>query len=301
MLPKQLLKEIKKIEIKTKQLVEAGYAGNYKSVFKGRGVEFAGIREYYRGDEYRSIDWKVTARSGKLHVKEHIEERELQVIIALDLSRSMAFGSGTKEKRETAVEFASAIIYSASSNNDRTGICLFTDKIEKYIPPAKGTVHNLRLIRELLYYLPQSYKTDISNALNFLINTITRRSVIFFITDSNTLEHAQKELKVISNKHDFILVIVIDQRETELPNIGLIELEDPETGEEVLFDTSNRKIVDQLLHQQMLNKLKILDLCKKIGIDKIELQAGKPIIEPLSKLFSEREKRRSCYISNINE
>ena len=161
MLPKELLKEVKRIEIKTRHFVDSLYSGSYRSVFKGRGIEFAGIRKYNRGDDFKAIDWKVSARSGNLHLREHIEERELQVVVALDLSASMAFGSGSREKRETAVEFAAAMCLAADRNNDRAGVCLFTDKIEKFLPPAKGKTHVLHLIRELLYYIPENKKTNL--------------------------------------------------------------------------------------------------------------------------------------------
>ncbi|HNW35450.1 MAG TPA: DUF58 domain-containing protein, partial [Candidatus Ozemobacteraceae bacterium] len=160
MLPRELLREIRQIEIRTRHLVDSVYAGGYRSIFKGRGIEFAGIREYSRGDEYRSIDWRVTARTGDLHVREHIEERELQMVVALDLSASMSFGTGSREKRETAVEFSAAMTMAADRNNDRVSICLFTDRVEMFVPPAKGRTHVLRLIHDLLYTLPENKASD---------------------------------------------------------------------------------------------------------------------------------------------
>lgn len=242
MLPKELLKEVRRIEIKTRQFVDSLYSGTYRSVFKGRGIEFAGIRKYYRGDDFRNIDWKVSARSGKLHIREHIEERELQVVVALDLSASMAFGSGSREKRETAVEFAAAMALVADRNNDRAGVCLFTDRAEKFIPPSKGKTHILHLIRELLYYIPQRQGTDLKAPLDFLNSTLSRRSVVFLVTDALNAGEIESQLKIASFRHDLILVLVRDKRESDLPNVGLIELEDPETGEEIVFDTSDRAV-----------------------------------------------------------
>jgi uncharacterized protein (DUF58 family) len=226
MLPKELLKEVRRIEIKTRHLVDSLYSGGYRSVFKGRGIEFAGIREYYRGDEYRSIDWKVSARSGGLHVREHIEERELQLVVALDLSASMAFGSGSREKRESAVEFAAAMLLAAERNNDRAGACLFTDRVEKYFQPAKGKTHVLRLIRELLYFIPQQRKTDVKTPLDYLNSTLNRRSIVFIVTDALRIGTAERELRIAAARHDLILVLVRDPRELQIPDVGMVEIED---------------------------------------------------------------------------
>ncbi|GAB4276439.1 MAG: DUF58 domain-containing protein [Candidatus Rifleibacteriota bacterium] len=293
MLPKELLKEVKRIEIKTRHLVESLYAGGYKSVFKGRGIEFAGIREYYRGDEFRSIDWKVSARSGKFHVREHIEERELQVLVALDLSASMEFGSGTREKRESAVEFAAAMSMAAEKNNDRVGICLFTDKVEKFVPPAKGKTHILRLIRELLYFVPQGKKTDLKSLLDFVNSTVTRRSILFLVTDAINISAIDRELRIAAARHDLILVLLRDERERDIPDIGLIEIEDPETGEERLFDTSDRTAVAELLRRRFVAEGNLLKRCQNLGIDVIEIVAGESVVKPVCRLFSERERRLS--------
>ena len=245
MLPKELLKEVRQIEIKTKRLVNSVYAGGYRSVFKGRGIEFAGIREYYRGDEFRSIDWKVSARTGGWHVREHVEERELQVLVALDLSASMAFGTSSKEKRETAVEFSAAMGLAAERNNDRVGMCLFTDEVEKYVAPAKGKTHILRLIRDLLYYIPNYKNTNLKKALDFINNTLTRRSVVFLVTDGINVPSLDRELSITAARHDMIMVIVRDKHEELLPDVGLVEVEDPETGHEIIIDTSDRRLLEE--------------------------------------------------------
>ncbi|NLV95076.1 MAG: DUF58 domain-containing protein [Candidatus Riflebacteria bacterium] len=288
MLPKELLKEVRRIEIKTRQFVDSLYSVTYRSVFKGRGIEFAGIRKYYRGDDFRNIDWKVSARSGKLHIREHIEERELQVVVALDLSASMAFGSGSREKRETAVEFAAAMALVADRNNDRAGVCLFTDKAEKFIPPSKGKTHILHLIRELLYYIPQRQGTDLKAPLDFLNSALSRRSVVFLVTDALNAGEIESQLKIASFRHDLILVLVRDKRESDLPDVGLIELEDPETGEEIVFDTSDRRLVEEFKVKTDVRDREFEKMCKNLGIDMIKLSAGKSIVEPVCCLFSNR-------------
>lgn len=288
MLPKELLKEVRRIEIKTRQFVDSLYSGTYRSVFKGRGIEFAGIRMYYRGDDFRNIDWKVSARTGKLHIREHIEERELQVVVALDLSASMAFGSGSREKRETAVEFAAAMALVADRNNDRAGVCLFTDRAEKFIPPSKGKTHILHLIRELLYYIPQRQGTDLKAPLDFLNSTLSRRSVVFLVTDALDAGEIESQLKIASFRHDLILVLVRDKRERNLPDIGLIELEDPETGEEIVFDTSDKRLVEEFKTKIEARDREFEKMCKNLGIDMIKLTAGESIIEPVCCLFSNR-------------
>lgn len=288
MLPKELLKEVRRIEIKTRQFVDSLYSGTYRSVFKGRGIEFAGIRMYYRGDDFRNIDWKVSARTGKLHIREHIEERELQVVVALDLSASMAFGSGSREKRETAVEFAAAMALVADRNNDRAGVCLFTDRAEKFIPPSKGKTHILHLIRELLYYIPQRQGTDLKAPLDFLNSTLSRRSVVFLVTDALDAGEIESQLKIASFRHDLILVLVRDKRERNLPDIGLIELEDPETGEEIVFDTSDKRLVEEFKTKIEARDREFEKMCKNLGIDMIKLSAGKSIVEPVCCLFSNR-------------
>jgi uncharacterized protein (DUF58 family) len=291
MLPKDLLKEIRKIEIRTRYLVDSVYTGGYRSVFKGRGIEFAGIRKYYRGDEYRSIDWKVTARTGDLHVREHNEERELQVMVALDLSGSMGFGTGKREKRETAVEFASAMVMSAAENNDRAGILMFTDRVEKHVMPQKGKTHVLRLIRELLYFIPEGKTTDVRPALHFMNKSLKTRSVIFLVTDAIDLPPMERELAITAAKHDLILVSVRDKREDEIPDVGLIELEDPETGEEAVLDASNTAFVKSFLEAERERKKAVKEMCGRIGVDSVDLVAGESVVRPICKLFAERESR----------
>lgn len=291
MLPRELLAEIRHIEIRTHHLVDSVYAGGYRSIFKGRGIEFAGIREYSRGDEYRSIDWRVTARTGDLHVREHIEERELQMAVALDLSASMSFGTGSREKRETAVEFAAAMAMAADRNNDRVGICLFTSRVEKFVPPAKGRTHVLRLIRDLMYTLPEEKASDARPALAFLNHSLRRRSIVFLVTDGISLPAMERELRITAARHDLILVLVEDPRETTMPDVGLIELEDPETGEETIWDTSDPASVANFMDEAQRSRAELLARAKRLGIDVIRLNAGESVIRPICRLFAEREKR----------
>jgi uncharacterized protein (DUF58 family) len=291
MLPRELLAQVRRIEIRTRHLVDSVYAGGYRSVFKGRGIEFAGIRGYTRGDEFRSIDWKVSARTGSLHIREHIEERELQVMVALDLSGSMAFGSGAKEKRETAVEFGAAMTLAAARNNDRVGICLFTDQVEKHIPPAKGRTHNLRLIRELLYFLPNRKTSDPRPVLRFLNRSLTRRSVVFLVTDGLDVPPLNRELRITAAHHDLIVVLIHDPREREIPDVGLIELEDPETGEEWILDTGNRARIEEFLARARAKEQAFRDECRRMGVDVLELKAGESVVHPICRLFSQRERR----------
>ncbi|MBF0500402.1 MAG: DUF58 domain-containing protein [Candidatus Riflebacteria bacterium] len=291
MLPRELMREVRKIEIKTRSLVDSVYAGGYKSVFKGRGIEFAGIREYVRGDEYRSIDWKVSARTGKLNIREHIEERELQVVVALDLSGSMSFGSGSREKRETAVEFAAAIGMAAGRNNDRVGICMFTNDVERYVAPAKGKTHLLRLIRELLYFVPKERLSDPRPALHLLNRSLKNKSVVFLVTDFIGLPSCERELKITAARHDLIAVRVRDPREEMLPDVGLIEIEDPETGEEVLFDTSDSGAVAAASRRVLDADVEFKGLSGRLGIDVVNLRAGESVVKPIVALFATRERR----------
>ena len=292
MLSKELLKEVGRIEIRTRQLVDSLYSGSYKSVFKGHGMEFAGIRQYYRGDDFRAIDWKVSARSGDLHIREHTEERELQVIITLDLSGSMAFGSGAKEKRESAVEFAAVMSLAAERNNDRAGICLFTDRVEKFVPPAKGKSHILRLIRDLSFFIPEHKGTNLSAPLDFLNSTLSRRSVIFLVSDGINAGSIERQLKVTAAKHDLIIVNVRDPRERIIPDIGMIEVANPETGDEYILDTSSRKVVDEILKAQKKQDEQLEKICRNSGVDLIQLVAGESVAKPVVKLFAQRESGR---------
>src|SRR5947207_4601859 len=235
----EILKKIRTLEIKTRGLVETAFAGDYHSVFKGRGMNFEDVREYQPGDEVRAIDWNVTARMGNAFVKKFTEERELTVMLVVDVSASGDFGSMHLSKRELAAEVACLFAFSAIRNNDKVGLILFSDHVELFIPPKKGRLHTLRLIREILYFEPQGRGTQPAVALNYMNQVLHRRSVVFLISDFQTPDFS-RELSVTSRRHDLIAIPIVDPREEELPDVGLLTLEDAETGEQIEIDTSSR-------------------------------------------------------------
>src|ERR1700687_640323 len=237
--PAEILKRIRALEIKTKGLVETAFAGDYHSVFKGRGMNFEDVREYQPGDEIRSIDWNVTARLGTAFVKKFTEERELTVMLIVDVSASGNFGSTMQSKRELAAEVACLLAFSAIRNNDKVGLILFTDRVELFIPPKKGRSHTLRLIREILFFEPEGRGTQPALALDYLNKIVTRRAVVFFISDFQAPDFSQA-LAVSGRRHDFIAVQIHDEREKVFPNIGIIRLEDAETGEQIEINTADR-------------------------------------------------------------
>src|SRR2546426_11102267 len=235
----EILKKIRTLEIKTRGLVETAFAGDYHSVFKGRGMNFEDVREYQPGDEIRAIDWNVTARLGTAYVKKFPEERELTVMLIVDVSASGNFGSSLQSKRELAAEVACLLAFSAIRNNDKVGLLLFSDRVELFIPPKKGRSHTLRLIREILFFEPEGRGTEPALALDYLNKIVTRRAVVFFASDFQApdLSHA---LAVSGRRHDFIAIHVQDERERALPNIGIITLEDAETGDQIEINTADR-------------------------------------------------------------
>src|SRR5438094_2263644 len=238
--PAEILKKIRTLEIKTRGLVETAFAGDYHSVFKGRGMNFEDVREYQPGDEIRAIDWNVTARLGTAYVKKFTEERELTVILVVDVSASGNFGSTTQSKRELAAEVACLLAFSAIRNNDKVGLLLFTDRVELFIPPKKGRSHTLRIIRDILFFEPQGRGTEPGFALDYLNKIVTRRAVVFFISDFQAPDFS-RALAVTGRRHDFIAIRIEDEREKVLPNIGIITLEDAETGEQIEINTADRR------------------------------------------------------------
>jgi uncharacterized protein (DUF58 family) len=238
MLPKEILRKIRRIEIQTRHLVNDVFSGEYHSVFKGRGMEFSEVREYQRGDSIKTIDWNVTARMGHLFVKKFVEERELTVILMVDASASGRFGSQRKTKREIAAEISALLAFSAIKNNDRVGLIIFTDEVEKFVPPQKGIKHVLRVIRELLYFRPQRRGTNIVSALEYLNRLTRRRAVVFLISDFLSAGY-ERAMRVANRRHDLVAIVITDPRERSLPKVGYIELEDAETGEISLLNTSN--------------------------------------------------------------
>jgi uncharacterized protein (DUF58 family) len=238
MIPREILKKIRRIQITTSRMVADVFAGQYQSVFKGKGMEFYEVREYLPGDEIRSIDWNVTARMGNPYVKKFVEERELTVMLLLDMSLSCYFGSVRQLKSQLAAELCSVLAFSAIQNNDKIGLIAFTDRIEKFIPPRKGLTHVLRVIREALYFKPQGRGTDIPKAIEYLNRVTTRKTVTFIISDFYSREF-KKALSIANKRHDIIAITITDPREINLPNIGIIKLEDAETQNSYLIDTSD--------------------------------------------------------------
>lgn len=290
MLPREVIKKIRKIEIRTKKLVNDVFSGEYHSIFKGRGMEFQEVREYQPGDDIRIIDWNVTARYGYPFVKKFQEERELTVVILLDASSSGKFGTQEKMKSELAAEICSLLAFSAIKNNDKVGMIIFTDQIEKYIPPQKGSSHVLRLIREVLYYQPQSKGTDLASALDYLGRVLSRRAVVFIISDFLSADY-DKPLKIINRRHDVIAVRITDPRETEMPAVGFIELEDAETGEQILVDTSDFLVRKQFNMFANSEREKLSKKFQSMNLDSVEVFTDRSYIIPLMTFFKQRAKK----------
>lgn len=290
MLTKELLKQVRQIEIRTKGIVNQVFSGEYHSVFKGRGMEFSEVREYQFGDDIRNIDWNVTARFGHPYIKVFEEERELTVMLLVDLSGSLMFGSVSKTKQRVAAELSAILAFSALKNNDKVGLILFTDKIEKFVPPRKGNKHVLRIIREVLSFEPEGNSTDIKAALEFMNNAIKKRSIVFLLSDFLD-DGYEKILKVVGRKHDLIGVVLDDRRENEFPSIGLVKFTDAETGRERWIDTSSRR-VRQAMKQARIQEISKRDsLFLKSRLDKIYVQTGEDYIKPLVQFFRLRERR----------
>ena len=290
MIPKELAKKIRFIQIYTSKAVNDVLAGEYHSVFKGRGMEFDEVREYTPGDEIRTIDWNVTARTGQPYVKRYVEERELTVTFVVDLSASGTFGSTEKLKNEVAAELCALLAFSAIKNNDKVGLIVFTDVIELYIPPKKGLSHVLRLIRDLLNFKPRQTRTDIGQALDYLGRVSHRRAVVFLVSDFQAADYEQR-LRVVSRRHDLIAVSISDPRETQLPNVGLVELEDAETGEHVLVDTGSEAVRREYEKLGRERAGRLAELLRAGGIDHINVVTGRDYVRDLVSFFRMRERR----------
>jgi uncharacterized protein (DUF58 family) len=288
--PADILKKIRTLEIKTRGLVEAAFAGDYHSVFKGRGMNFEEVREYQPGDEIRSIDWNVTARLGAPFVKKFTEERELTVMLIVDVSASGNFGSTTQSKRELAAEVASLLAFSAIRNNDKVGLLLFTDRVELFIPPKKGRSHTLRIIREILFFEPEGRGTNPTLALDSLNKIVTRRAVVFFISDFQAPDFS-KSLAVSGRRHDFIALHIQDERENVLPNIGIITLEDAETGDQIEIDTADRTTRARFVDLAGERHADLTRTLRRNNIDAIALRTGEDYLPALRSFFKQRERR----------
>jgi uncharacterized protein (DUF58 family) len=290
MLTKELLKQVRQIEIRTKGLVNQVFSGEYHSVFKGRGMEFSEVREYQYGDDIRNIDWNVTARLGHPYIKVFEEERELTVMLLVDLSGSLMFGSVSKTKQRIAAELTAILAFSALKNNDKVGLILFTDKIEKFVPPRKGKKHVLRIIRDVLSFEPEGKATNLKGALEYMNNTIKKKSIAFLLSDFMD-EGYEKILRIVGRKHDLIGIVLDDRREKEIPNIGLVKLADAETGAERWIDTGSKRVRTQILSDRNEREKIRNSIFVKSNLDRIEVTTGSNYIQPLVQFFRRREKR----------
>ena len=284
----EILKKVKLIEIKTNRLVDESLAGEYLSVFKGRGMEFSEVREYQLGDDIRTIDWNVTSRMGSLYVKKYVEERELTVLLMVDQSASMRFGSVEQSKGEIAAEISAILAFSAIKNNDRVGLVLFTDRIEKFIPPKKGKSHVLRVVRDVIYSEPGGKGTDLSMALEYLVRVLPKRSVVFLISDYLMGDGFAKPLKIAKEKHDLIPVEIFDAREEELVPAGLIRFEDLETGEDIVFDTTSARGRELYGRIARLARAERERAFRSYGIEPIVVRLDEPYEKPLVEYFKKR-------------
>lgn len=290
MIPEELVKKIRYIQIYTSKAVNDSLAGEYESVFKGQGMEFDEVRAYQIGDEIRSIDWNVTARMGEPYVKRFVEERELTVFFLIDLSASGRFGSRRHLKNEVAAELCALLAFSAIKNNDKVGLVTFTDQIEMYIPPAKGTRHVLRLIRELLQFRPRNQKTDIGTAIDFLDRVTKKKSVVFLVSDFIDAGFEAK-LRIISRRHDLIAVSVTDPHELKLPEVGMLELVDLETGDRHIIDTGNAAVRRAYEKQGRERQQSLRDFFRSMGIDQVEIFTDGNYVSDLVRFFRSRERR----------
>ncbi len=292
MLSEELKQQIKQIHIYTSYLVNEAMAGEYASAFKGRGMEFEEVRDYRPGDDIRSIDWKVTARTGAAYVKEHREERELTIFLMVDMSASGRFGSGNKLKTEVMAELAAVMAYLASRNNDRVGMMLFTTEVERFVPPKKGRAHIWRLIQEILTFQPKHQGTDLGGALEYAGHLLRKKTVLFLISDflDTRYEHA---LSLASKRHDITALHVADPRESELPNVGLIELEDAETGEVMLVDTADARVRAYFQQQAATQRQQTQAILRRLGVDEVPIDTTQSFVLPLMRYLRQRERRRA--------
>jgi uncharacterized protein (DUF58 family) len=291
MLPREIIKKIRRIEIHTSRIVNELLAGQWNSAFKGRGIEFEEVRPYQIGDDVRAIDWNVTARVGRPFIKLFREEREMAVMLLVDLSASQSLGTHWQTKRELVTELSATLAFSAIKGNDKVGLTLFTDEIEKFVPARKGTRHVLRIIRELLYCDPIGNGTSLQKALQHLNRTASRRTVVFLISDFQDTGY-ERALKIASSKHDIIPLVVADQREFTMPNVGLVRLRDAETGKMVVLDTfsrANRRAYEEFARRQAAERNALF---RSLRLEPIHIYTGEDFVEPLRKFFHKREMHR---------
>jgi len=297
MLTQDLMREVRRLQVRTKRRVEGLFAGEYHTAFKGRGIEFADVREYEPGDDVRTIDWNVTARTGKPFIKRFVEERELTVFLAVDLSASESFlsANGTRTKRRIAIETAAVLALSASANHDRVGLCIFTEDIELYLPPGKGRGNSLRLLRELLNFEPKARGTNIERVLLSLGHVLPRRGTLFLISDflaPGGPKSFETSLRLLSRKQEVIALQITDPRERELPNVGLVEVFDPESGEHRLLDTASKRMRTQYAAASAQRDAELAKLFGRTETDRVVLSTERPFVQDLVRYFQMRERRR---------
>jgi uncharacterized protein (DUF58 family) len=290
MLPREVFRQIRRLQLKARRAVEDLLGGEYHSVFKGTGIAFEEVREYLPGDDIRTIDWNVTARMGHPFIKRFVEERELTVLLAVDASASQQFGTRLQQKREVAAELAAVIAFSAISNNDKVGLLQFTDRVELFVPPAKGTRHVLRLIRDILFFQPKHPGTSLREALNYLNRVLHRRTIVFLLSDFLDRDYEQA-LKRTGRRHDLIAVRIADPREEELPSVGLLEVEDAETGAHLLLDTRSRQVREAFARRASERRAALAQLTRSARIDLVEVLTDGSHLDALIRFFKMRQRR----------
>lgn len=291
MIPREILKQVRRIEIRTRGLVNEVFSGEYHSVFKGRGMSFAEVREYQYGDDIRNIDWNVTARSGTPFVKVYEEERELTVMLVVDVSASGEFGTRERLKGELAVEICGLLAFSAIKNNDKVGLIIFSDRVEKFVAPRKGRRHVLRVLRELLYHKPEGRGTDLREALEYLTHVQRKRAVTFVVSDFQDVGF-EKALSVAGRRHDVIAIRIGDEREAELPDLGYLELEDPESGEIAVVNTSDPDFRERFADRVRRQRSELDRALRRSKVDVVDVVTGRPYVRPLMRFFEERARRQ---------
>ena len=297
---KSIMSGMRQLEIRTRRLVNDSLAGAYHSVFKGRGMDFDEVREYSPGDEVRTIDWNVTARAGRTFIKKFTEERELTIFLLVDISASGNFGSGALSKRDLAAELASVLAFSAIRNSDKVGLLLYTDRVERYLPPKKGRRHVLRVVRDILYHEPEGTGTDTVRALDVVNHVLHRRAIVFLISDfespkdeATARAELRRAMRQTNRRHDLIAVHVEDPRERELPNVGIVALEDAETGEIVELDTASPRVRDRFKQQSLERARRLVSDFRSEGVDTLQLQTDSAYMPALQRFFKTRERRRA--------
>ena len=295
---KAIMSGMRQLEIRTRRLVNDSLAGAYHSVFKGRGMDFDEVREYTPGDEVRTIDWNVTARAGRTFVKKFTEERELTIFLLVDISASGNFGSGALSKRDLAAELASVLAFSAIRNSDKVGLLLYTDRVERYLPPKKGRRHVLRVVRDILYHEPEGTGTDTVKALDVVNHVLHRRAIVFLISDFESPKNPataraelRRAMRQTNRRHDLIAVHVEDPREKELPDVGIVALEDAETGEIVELDTASLMIRERFKQQSLERARRLVSDFRSEGVDTLQLQTDSPYMPALQRFFKTRQRR----------